>query len=124
MSYNFLVIAMIAEEAVKKVLALSPSVRVATIATLDGKLVVSSRRRSVKNLLTPSESKESLRVSAKNMKGRKKLIRKLGKCKYTLAEYAKIKRLVMYAGNKHIMFVTCSPKYDHMKIVKKIRSFR
>lgn len=124
MRYYFLVICMIAEEAVKKVLALSPSVRVATIATLEGKLVVSSRRKSVKNMLSPSESKESLRTSAKNMKGRKKLIRKLGRCKYTLAEYEKVKRLVMYAGPKHIMFVTCSPGYDHMKIVRKIRTFR
>lgn len=115
---------MIAEDAVKKVLALSPSVRVATIATLEGKLIVSSRRKSVKIILSPSESKESLKISAKNMKGRKKLVRKLGKCRYTLAEYDKIKRLVMYAGSKHIMFVTCSPSYDHMKIVRKVRTFR
>ena len=112
------------EAAVRKVLALSPSVRVATICDLNGKLVFSGRRKAVKNVLSPSESKASLRVSAKNMKGRKALARKLGKCKYTLAEYEKIKRLVTPAGKNHLFFVTCSPGYDHMKIVRKTRSFK
>lgn len=113
-----------AQEAVKKILALSPSVRVATICDMNGKLIFHARRKSVKNILSPSESRESLRLSARNMKGRKKLARKLGKCKYTLAEYEKVKRLVMPAGKNHLVFVTCSPNYDHMKIVKKVRSFK
>ena len=112
------------KSAVEKVLKLSPSVRVATICSMDGKLVFTARRKNVKISLTPSESKASLKTSAKNMKGRRKLARKLGKCKYTLAEYDKVKRLVMPAGRNNIIFVTCSPNYDHMKIVKKVRTFR
>ena len=112
------------EAAVKKLLALSPSVRVATICDMNGKLVFSGRRKSVKNVLSPSESKASLKASARNMKGRKALARKLGKCKYTLAEYEKVKRLVMPAGKSHLFFVTCSPGYDHMKIVRKVRTFK
>ena len=53
------------------------------------------------------------------MKGRKALARKLGKCKYTVAEYEKVKRLVMPAGKTHLFFITCSPGFDHMKIVRK-----
>ena len=112
------------EAAVKKVLDLSPSVRVCTICDMNGKLVFSGRRKTVKNVLSPSESKASLRTSAKNMKGRKALSRKLGKCKYTLAEYEKVKRLVLPAGKNHLFYVTCSPGYDHMKIVRKVRSFK
>ena len=112
------------EGAVRKVLDLSPSVRVATICDMKGKLVFTARRKAVKNMLSPTESKNSLRVSAKNMAARRKLVRKLGKCKYTLAEYDKIKRIVTPAGKNHIMFVTCSPGFDHMKIVRKVRTFR
>lgn len=112
------------KSAVERVLKLSPSVRVATICDMTGKLVFTARRKNVKNMLSPSESKDSLRISAKNMAGRRKLARKLGKCKYTLAEYEKVKRLVMPAGKNHIIFVTCSPNYDHMKIVRKVRTFR
>jgi len=112
------------ENAVRKVLGLSPSVRVATICNMNGGLVFTARRKAVKNMLTRSESRESLRTSAKNMAKRRKLVRHLGKCKYTLAEYDKIKRIVVPAGSKHIMFVTCSPSFDHMKIVRKVRTFR
>ena len=112
------------QDAVQKVLKLSPSVRVATICKMDGKLVFTARRKAVKNMLSPAESKASLRISAKNMAGRRKLVRKLGKCRYTLAEYDKIKRLVMPAGKNHIIFVTCAPGFDHMKIVRKVRTFR
>ncbi len=112
------------ETAVRKLLAMSSSVRVATICDMSGKLVFSGRRKTVKNVLSPAESKQSLKASARNMKGRKQLARKLGKCKYTLAEYEKVKRLVVPAGKSHLFYVTCSTSYDHMKIVRKIRSFK
>ncbi len=112
------------QDAVTKILKLSPSVRVATICDMNGKLVYHARRKPVKNMLTPSESKASLKQSARNMKDRKKLARKLGRCKYAVAEYDRIKRLVMPAGKNHLVFVTCSPSYDHMKIVRKVRTFR
>ena len=113
-----------AQDVVAKVLKISPSIRVATICDMNGKLVFHGRRKAVKNILSPSESKESLKASARNMKGRKKLARKLGKCKYTLAEYDKVKRLVMPAGSNHLLYVTCSPGFDHNKIVRKVRTFR
>ena len=113
-----------AENAVKKVLGLSPSVRVATICDMHGKLVFTARRKAVKNMLSHAESKSSLRISARNMAGRRQLARKLGKCRFTLAEYDKIKRIVVPAGRNHIMFVTCSTGYDHNKIVRKIRSYK
>jgi len=109
---------------VNKILKMSPSVRVATICDMHGKLVFTARRKSVKNLLSHTESRNSLRISAKNMAARRALSRKLGKCKYTLAEYDRIKRLVVPTGRNHIMFVTCSTTFDHMKIVRKVRTFR
>ncbi|ABK77025.1 hypothetical protein CENSYa_0389 [Cenarchaeum symbiosum A] len=112
------------EIAVKKLLAMNKAIRVVTICDMSGKLVFTGRRKTVTNVLSPKESKESLRISARNMKGRKKLSKKLGQCRYTLAEYDKIKRLVMPAGKSHLFFITCTPRYDHNKIVKKIRTFK
>ncbi len=113
-----------AQVAVERVLKISPSIRVASICDMNGKLVYHARRKSVKNILTPAESKASLRASAQNMKKRKSLARKLGACKYTVAEYDKVKRLVMPAGRNHLLYVTCSPSFDHNKIVRKVRTFR
>ncbi len=113
-----------AQDAVERVLKLSPSIRVVSICDMKGNLVYHARRKSVKSVLTPTESKASLRASAQNMSKRKKLARKLGTCRYTLAEYDKLKRLVMPAGRQHLLYVTCTPAYDHNKIVRKVRSFK
>lgn len=113
-----------AQAAVERVLKMSPSIRVVSICDMNGKLVYHARRKSVTSVLSPSESKASLRTSAQNMKKRKKLARKLGTCRYTLAEYDKLKRLVMPAGKQHLLYVTCTPSYDHNKIIRKVRSFK
>lgn len=113
-----------AQDLVAKVLKISASIRVVTVCDSNGKLIFHGRRKAVKNILSPSESKESLRASARNMKSRKKLARKLGKVRYALVEYDKIKRLVMPVGGSHYLFVTCSTSFDHNKIVRKVRSFK
>lgn len=111
------------QDAVKKILRMSDKIRVVTICDMKGTLIYSARSPSVKNALTPAESQKSLEVSARNMKERGKLAKKLGRCKYTLAEYDLVKRLVMPAGKRHLFFITCLPDYDHKKIIKKIESF-
>ena len=113
-----------AQEAVERVLKMSPSIRLVSICDMKGKLVYHARRKSVKSVLSPTESKASLRTSAQNMTKRKKLARKLGTCRYTLAEYDKVKRLVMPAGRNHLLYVTCTPSYDHNKIIRKVRTFK
>lgn len=113
-----------AETAAEKVLKLSPSIRVVTICDMNGKLVYHARRRSVKNRLSPAESKTSLKMSANAWKTRKALARKLGKCKYAMAEYQQVKRIVMPAGKNHLLYVTCNPNLDHRKILSKVKTFR
>jgi hypothetical protein len=55
----------------------------------------SSHTQSVKNLLTSEESKKSLELAVNSWKTRSKLAPKIGKGKYVLAEYEKIKRITM-----------------------------
>lgn len=113
-----------AETAAEKILKLSSSIRVVTICDMNGKLVYHARRRDVKNRLSPAESKASLKMSANTWKIRRNLAKKLGKCKYALAEYEKVKRIVVPAGKNHLLYVTCNPNLDHRKIVSKVRTFR
>lgn len=113
-----------AKIAAEKILKLSPSIRVVTICDMNGKLVYHARRKVVKNRLSPAESKASLKMSANAWKTRRSLVRKLGKCKYALAEYDKVKRIVMPAGRNHLLYVTCNPNLDHRRIVSKVKTFR
>jgi hypothetical protein len=54
----------------------------------------------------------------------RKLARSLGACKYVVAEYDKVKRIVIPAGKNHILYVTTTASFDHNKIICKVRSFR
>ena len=112
------------KSAVNRLLGMSPSIRVVTICDMIGTVVYSAHSKRVKNVLYASESRNSLRNAAKAWKGRKALARKLGSCKYVVAEYAKIKRITMPAGRNNILFVSTTAAYDHNKVIRRVRSFR
>jgi len=113
-----------AQDRVRKVMAVSPSIRVATVCDLSGKYLHSARRKVVKNKLTPTESKAALKNAAKMWKDRNALSRKLGKGKYVLAEYEKVKRITMPVGRNQLLYLTTSTSADHNKIIQTIRRFK
>lgn len=112
------------QAAVEKILKISPSVRVVSVCDLKGKLVYSERSKKVNILVSKKQSLASLKAAAYDWKQRKKLMRSLGACKYVVAEYDKVKRIVIPAGKNHILYVTTSASLDHNKIIRKVRSFR
>ncbi|MEM2159904.1 MAG: hypothetical protein QXN55_02995 [Candidatus Nitrosotenuis sp.] len=112
------------QQAANKLLGLSPSVRVVTICDMNGKVLYSARSSRVKLLLSKQESKMSLQNAARAWKVRKKLEKKLGACKYVLAEYGNVKRITMPAGKNHLLFITTTSAFDHKKVVNRVRTFR
>ena len=112
------------QKAAVKLLKLSPSVRVVTVCDKNGKVVYSAHSRRVRNLLTKKESMTSLRLATQAWKVRKSFARRLGQCKYVVAEYGRIKRITMPAGKDHLFYITTSVAYDHNKIIHTARRFR
>jgi hypothetical protein len=108
----------------EKILKISPSVRVVSLIDLKGKLVFSERSKKVRILVSKKQSLASLKAAAKDWSQRKKLVKTLGTCKYVVAEYDKVKRIIMPAGRNHILYVTTTTSLDHNKIVRKVRSFK
>jgi hypothetical protein len=88
---------------------------------VEGKMMYSRHRQGVKNLLSSEESKESLEMAMTAWKIRTKLAPKIGKGKYVLAEYEKIKRLTMPFGDDLLLYVTTEPEADHSNIINRIR---
>jgi hypothetical protein len=68
-----------------------PKIRLVTICDSGGKIMHSDHRQGVTNLLTPEESKKSLDLAVNAWKTRTELAPKIGKGKYVLAEYEKLK---------------------------------
>ena len=54
-------------------------------------------------------------------KTRSELASKIGKGKYVLAEYEKIKRITMPFGDDLLLYVTTEVEADHSDILDKIR---
>ena len=79
-----------------------------------------TNREGVTNLLTPEESKRSLEMAVNAWKTRSQLADKIGKGKYVLAEYEKIKRITMPLDDNHILYVTTEVNADHDKIIKSV----
>ena len=101
-----------AKAAVERILNISPSVRVATICDRNGKIVYTAHARKVKNVLSRKESKASLSSAARAWKGRKSLSRKLGPCKYVVAEYSSVKRITMPAGRDNLLFISTTAAFE------------
>ena len=112
------------QDAAEKILKISPSVRVVSVCDLKGNLVFSTRSKKVNILVSKKQSLASLKAAAYDWRQRKKLVRSLGPCKYVMAEYEHIKRIVLPAGKNHILYVTTTASLDHSKVVRKVRSFR
>ena len=98
-----------------------PKIRLVTICDLDGKIIHSGHRQGVTNLLTPEESKKSLDLAIKAWKTRAELAPKIGKGKYVLAEYEKLKRITMPLGDGHILYITTEVEADDRGIIDRVR---
>jgi hypothetical protein len=84
-----------------------PKIRLVTICDSNGKIMHSEHREGVRNLLSPEESKKSLELAVSSWKTRSQLVSKIGKGKYVLAEYEKLKRITMPLGDEqHLLYIT------------------
>jgi hypothetical protein len=104
----------------KQIMDLDPKIRMVTICDPDGKILFTDHRPGVTNLLSNDESKKSLDMAVKAWKSRVELAPKIGKGKYVLAEYEKIKRITMPLGDKHLVYVTTEPGADHARVINGI----
>lgn len=105
----------------EEIMSIDPTIRLVTICDLNGKIMYSDQREGVEILVTPEESKQSLKLALNAWKVRSQLAPKIGKGKYVLAEYEKVKRITMPLGNDHLLYVTTAVEADHSSILQKIR---
>ena len=110
------------EKMYEDIINIDPRIRLVTICNSNGRVMYSDHREGIRNLLTPEESKESLELAVNAWKTRTKLASKIGKGKYVLAEYEKIKRITMPLGDddNHLLYITTEVQADHSNIIRRI----
>jgi hypothetical protein len=105
----------------KDIVNIDPNIRLVTICDLEGKTMYSRHSQGVENLLTPEESKRSLEIAMTGWKVRSELSHKIGKGRYVVAEYERIKRITMPFGDDYLLYLITETETDHLDIINRIR---
>jgi len=101
----------------QKVMEIDPKIRFATIFDMNGNIMFSEHREGVQSLLSPEESKRSLQLAINAWKSRNEVSDKIGRGKYALVEYEKLKRITMPLDADHILYITTDVEADHAPII-------
>jgi hypothetical protein len=104
------------------IINIDPKIRLVTLCDENGQIMYSRHREGVKNLLNNEESKKSLELAMTSWKIRSELADKIGKGKYVLAEYEKIKRITMPFGDDLLLYLTTEVDANHLNIYDRIRN--
>ena len=105
-----------------QILNLDPDVRFVTIIDInDSSLLFSEHAPGVTNLLTKEESDQSLQFSLNAWKIRNTLKKQIGKGKFVLAEYEKIKRISMPLDDNHLLYITTEVGCNAINLIEKIK---
>jgi hypothetical protein len=101
----------------------NPYVRYAAICDPNGEILWNSYRKNNNNVLSLEETKASLKRAISTWKERDELSAKIGKGKFAIVGYEKIKRITVPLKNNHMLFLSVEgdkPEYikDVLNIVK------
>ncbi|MFY9965696.1 MAG: hypothetical protein WBL44_10460 [Nitrososphaeraceae archaeon] len=99
----------------KDILGLDSKVRFAGVCDDSGGIKYGGRREGVTNLLSPEKTKRSNLQAIARWALRSSLSSKIGKGKYAISEYQKIKRITFPLEENHLLLVTNEVDGDHDK---------
>ncbi len=97
-------------------------IRYATICDMDGKEIQTAIRKDVTPLLNDEETKETLHYAVNAWKTRSKFAPKIGKGKYVLAVYEKLRRLTMPLGDKYLLLITWGADGGTVDIIEHLQN--
>ncbi len=104
---------------VKKALKISPEIQFATVCNMLGEIMHSEHRTNAKNFLTKTERLKSIESATRAWSLRNEFASKIGKGEFVIAQYGKIKRIVIPLDNDHLLYMTTTKNADHNKITDK-----
>jgi hypothetical protein len=118
--FSYYVTAMDYERLCKDIMNLDPKIRFAGICDETGETKYGGQREGVRNLLSPEETKKSNLQALARWGLRNTLAPKIGKGRYSMAEYEKIKRITAPLENYNLLLVTTEIEADHGRIIDNI----
>ena len=108
------------EKFCSQILESEPKIRFATVYDEWAVKVGGGMREGVENLLSEHAENEMVNLSIIYWKARKDISKLLGKAKYTLGEYDKIKRFSFYLGDDQLLLLSTEKDADTDVVVDKV----
>ena len=102
------------------VFAIDSSIRFAVVYAKSGDVVGGGMRKEKESLLTPEEVTMSLYYSKHMFETRKNLSHIIGKEKYSMTEYAKVKMISVALQHDNLLLISTETKGDHFKIIDNV----
>jgi hypothetical protein len=104
----------------KDILELDQNVRFAGVSDDTGEIRYGGQRQGISNLLSSEETKRSNLQALARWSLRNSLAPKIGKGRYAMAEYERIKRITFPLEDYHLLLITTEVNADHGKIINKV----
>jgi hypothetical protein len=104
----------------KDILDMESKIRFAGVCDDSGAIKYGGQCEGVTNLLSPDETRRSNLQAIARWALRRSLAPKVGKGKYAMAEYEKIKRITFPLDQNHLLLVTTEMDADHNKVIKQV----
>ena len=108
------------EKFCSQILDVDPEIRFATVYDEWATRVGGGMRKGIENLLSERAENELVNISILVWKARKDMSKWLGKTKYTLAEYDKVKRFSFYLGDDYLLLVSTEKDTDTNLVVEQV----
>ena len=108
---------------VSMMLEANKNVRYACICDTEGEILWNSRRNEIESMLTLEDTKDSVKKACENWRDRDNLSEKIGKGRFALVDYEKLKRITVPLTNNHLLYMHVEPNKpeymgDILNIVK------
>ena len=102
------------------IINLDSKIRFAGICDDSGEIKYGGQRHGVPNLLTSEEIKRSVLQALAIWSLRYSLSSKIGRGKYAMAEYEKIKRITIPLQDGQLLLISTETDADHVKIIEQV----
>lgn len=112
------------EDFCNEILRIDPRVRFAGIVDANGEIRYGGERPGITRLFTMEETKRSVLQAIDRWKLRNELADRIGKGRYSMAEYEKLKRITVPIDETHLLLVSTEPSVDHGKVIDRILRLR
>lgn len=100
------------------VLDLDPKVRFVGICDNTGEIKNGGLRQGVQSILTDEEIKKANLITLERWRLHNKLADRIGKARYAMEEYEKVKQITMPLEDEHLLLISTEVDAEHGKIIE------